>query len=133
MYTCEAMLIHCVSMSRLLNRDKGIVMLLRGLIAISTLIFALSLTGCGEREQAKEDTEEMVSTSATSETAAPSEAKKAPEAKKEEAAPAPEAAAPAAAAPAATPAPEAAAPKAEEAAKPAEAAPAAPTAPAESH
>lgn len=130
MYTYEATLMHCALMLGLLNRDKGIVMLLRGLIAISTLIFALSLTGCGERETAKEDTDEVVSTQTektTSETAAPSNA---PEVKKEESTtstttattPAPEAA-PAAA-------PEATAPKAEDAAKPAEAAP---TAPADSH
>jgi cytoskeletal protein RodZ len=49
-------------MSRVLNREKGNVMLLRGLIAVSTLVFALSLAGCGEREQAKDDTEETVST-----------------------------------------------------------------------
>lgn len=37
-------------------------MLKRGLIAVSTLVFAISLAGCGEREQVKEDTEETVST-----------------------------------------------------------------------
>ncbi len=93
---------------------KGKDMFKRGLIALSTLVFALSLVGCGEREQAKEDSEEAVSSAPATSTEAP----KATEEKK------PEAAAPAAEAPAApAPAPEA---KPEEA-KPADsAAPAAP-------
>lgn len=83
----------------------------RGLIALSTLVFALSLVGCGEREQAKEDSDEAVSSAPATSTEAP----KATEEKK------PEAAAPEAAAPA--PAPEA---KPEEAKPADQAAPAAP-------
>jgi type IV secretory pathway VirB10-like protein len=104
--------------SRILIRKKGKFMLKRGLIAVSTLVFALSLAGCGEREQAKEDTE--VTVSSTVEKPA-GDASTAVEEKK------PEAAAPAAEATVApAPAPEAAKP---EEAKPAE--PAAPSAPAQ--
>ncbi len=122
MYTSETMVTHFVLASRLLNRDKGNVMLYRGLIAVSSLILALSLTGCGERDQAKEDTDEMVSTSTetttTSETTAPSEAPAAPEVKKEETA---------------TPAPEATTPEAPKAEEPAAAPAAAEEAPAQSN
>ena len=66
-------------------------MLMRGLIAVSTLIFALSLSGCGEREQAKEDTEETtVSTSVEKPSGeVTSETNKVTEEKKSEAAAAP--------------------------------------------